>query len=216
MLMKFSKTLFALALSGFVPCLVHAQDKMGTVDMNRAFSEYYKTKKAANDIQDDVAKARKEMNERYAVLQKLTEDLGKLEKELNDPVLSPEIKQKKLAGRNDLVNEAKSLERDIMDFQRKRQAQIQQQQQQARKGIYEEILVKVEKKSKEGGYDVVIDKSAMGLSATKTFLHTSDKLPDFTQEIIVELNRDAPAEAAPAKNTPKAEPATTAPKKKNP
>ena len=207
--MKLSRTVLALTLSSFIPCVAHAQDKMGTVDMNRAFSEYYKTKKAANDIQDDVAKARKEMNERYAVLQKLTEDLGKLEKELNDPVLSPEIKQKKLAERNDKVNEAKSLERDIMDFQRKRQAQIQAQQQQARKGIYEEILVKVEKKSTEGGYDVVLDKSAMGLSATKTFLHISDKLPDFTEEIIVELNKDAPAETA-VKPAPKAEPVAPA------
>lgn len=213
MLMKFSKTLLAFTLVGLAAGSISAQDKMGTVDMNRAFSEYYKTKKAANDIQDDVAKARKEMNERYAVLQKLTEDLGKLEKELNDPVLSPEIKQKKLAERNDKVNEAKSLERDIMDFQRKRQAQIQQQQQQARKGIYEEILVKVEKKSKEGGYDVVLDKSAMGLSATKTFLHISDKLPDFTEEIVVELNKDAPAESS--KPAPKAEAPATTPKPKN-
>jgi outer membrane protein len=65
-----------------------------------------------------------------------------------------------------------------------------------RKGIYDEILVVVREKSKTEGYDFVFDKSGMSLSTVPVLIYYKDAV-DITDQVIVELNKAAPA-AAPA------------------
>ena len=75
-----------------------------------------------------------------ADLKKLMDEAEKLDKARRDPVLNIEARTKKDSELQSKAQEIKSLERDINEFQQRRQGQLQQEQMQERKGIYDEIM----------------------------------------------------------------------------
>ncbi len=58
----------------------------------------------------------------------------------------------------------------------------------------EEITAIVEANAKEQAYDLVFDKSGLSMNAVPFLLHSKDAV-DFSNEIIAELNKSAPAQA---------------------
>lgn len=179
-----------------------AQDlKVGVVDLTRVITEYYKFKEARNTLQDEAAKAQKEINEALAYGQKLRESFNKLQQEAQDPVLNDQLRQKKIAELREKQQEALQWDRDFQDLRQKRQKALADRQGRMFNGIREEILTLVQEKSKRDGYSFVLEKSVMGASpkipglGLPLMLHSSGGI-DFSDELIVELNKDAPAEAA--------------------
>lgn len=200
--------------------------KIAMVDLRKAFAEYYKAKEASARLQDNVRKAKEEMNERFETYKTLTGEIQKLEKDRSDPVLSPEARGRKEAEWRNKAQELRSLETDINEFRGRRQQQIDEEQRQQAKALYEEILKVVNEKSAAAGYDMVFDKSNLGLGGVPFLVYSkAGAVEDFTAEVIVELNKDAPAGAAaappatlpgatpPAVDAPKTEKATEAPAK---
>lgn len=177
---------------------VHAADlKVGVVDMAKAFAEYYKTKEASATIKANKDKVVSEMNERYTTYKNLVNDVQKLKKEAEDPILTAEGRAKSGGAFNEKLKEARSLEQDINEFQQRRAMQLKQEEMQLMKGLNEEIVAVVKDKSKSAGYDFVFDKSGVGVSSVPILLYYKDAT-DFTDEVIVELNKNAPAEGAKA------------------
>ena len=196
MMKKAIALIAALTLAGNLPA---AELKIAVVDMNKAFAEYHKTKSAAGKLQENVNKVKEELNERWAAYKKLMDEAEKLDKARRDPVLNIEARTKKESELQSKAQEIKSLERDINEFQQRRQGQLQQEQMQERKGIYDEIMAIVTTKAKAVGYDVVFDRSGVGAGGVPFILPSKDgALEDFTNEVIVELNKNAPAEPAPS------------------
>jgi outer membrane protein len=193
-----SLPLFALAL--FASSAVSAADlKIGVVDVAKAFSEYYKTKEANALLQENANKAKDELNDRLTAYKKLNEDAEALGKESQDPVLSEQARAKKRAELQSKINELRSLDKDIQEFRQRRSDQLQQENMQQRKGLHDEILKVIADKSKADGYDLVFDKSGVGASLMPFLLYSKDgAATDFTAELIVELNKNAPAGAAAA------------------
>jgi outer membrane protein len=173
--------------------------KIGVVDVSKAFSEYYKTKEANAQLQENAAKAKEELNDRLTAFKKLNDDAESLGKESQDPVLSEQARAKKRAELQNKVNELRSLDKDIQEFRQRRSDQLQQENMQQRKGLYDEILKVIVDKSKADGYDLVFDKSGVSASLMPFLLHAKEGVTtDFTPELIVELNKNAPAGAAAA------------------
>jgi Skp family chaperone for outer membrane proteins len=114
------------------------------------------------------------------------------------------LRAQKKKEAEELSSEAKSLEREMAEFRQRREQQLQEQVTRVRKGILDEIKVLVERKAKDANYDLVFDKSGMGVNGVPFLLFSKDAV-DFSQEIVGELNKDAPKEAAAAA------PATPAP-----
>src|SRR5436190_21290640 len=198
------KSLCLLAVSLSLVSAVSAADlKIGVVDVAKAFSEYYKTKEANAKLQDNATKAKEEMNERLSALKKLNDDAEGLGKEVQDPVLSDNVRNKKRAELQSKVNELRSLDKDIQEFRQRRSDQLQQENMQQRKGLYDEILKVITDKAKADGYDLVFDKSGVSASLMPFLLHAKEgATTDFTPELIVELNKNAPAGSAPTKPAP--------------
>lgn len=170
--------------------------KFGVVDMSKAFSEFHKTKDAADKFKLNIDKAQKEMNDRWSVYKNLMGDMQKLKKEASDPIMTPDARAKKAAEFEDKAKELRALEQEIGEAQNRRSGQLKQEDMQIRKGIYDEILVVVRDKAKAEGYDFVFDKSGMSLSTVPVLIYYKDAV-DITDQIVVELNKNAPA-AAPA------------------
>lgn len=190
----------ALALSA-VPSAIAQQIKIGTVDMKRVFQDYYKTKEAEKKVNEDKATAKKELDERKAKQRELMQKYVDDKKVAEDKLVNEELRQQKIKALQGTANEIKALEREIDEFTRRRESQLQEQVVRMRKGLLEDIKIRVEELSKKNNYDLVFDKSGMSPSGVPFLLHTRDAV-DFSTEVLGELNKNAPADAAPAPKTP--------------
>jgi outer membrane protein len=190
---------FILALTLASLATSHAVDlKFGVVDMSKAFSEYFKTKEAAEKFKGNLDKAQKEMNDRWSVYKNLMTEMQKLKKEASDPIMNQDARQKKAMEFEEKAKELRALEQEIGEAQNRRSSQLKQEDMSIRKGIYDEILVVVREKSKTENYDFVFDKSGMSLSTVPMLVYYKDAV-DITDQIVVELNKTAPASTtAPA------------------
>lgn len=188
----------------FASQVIAADMKFGVVDMSKAFSEYYKTKEAAAKMKANKDKAASEMQEQYDTYKNLQSQLQKKQKEAQDPILTQDARAKSLADFQGTLKEARALEQQITEFQQRRAQQIRQEEVQLQQGLYGEILAVVKDKAKTAAFDFAFDKSGLGITQVPVLLYYKDAT-DFTDEVIVELNKNAPADAGKAAEPEKKE-----------
>src|SRR5436853_7041746 len=128
-----------LALTIALPIASYAQGKIGTVDMNRAFKEYNKTKDAETKINDAKNAAKKEYDDRADAYKKALDQINNLNKQLDSTALSSEAKAKMAKDRDDQISNIKNMEREINEFRQTRERQLQEQALRMREGIVKEI-----------------------------------------------------------------------------
>lgn len=175
----------------------HAQTKIGIVDMNKIASSYYKSKEAESRLVEARDSAQKEVQDKMADYKGKMEQVNKLELDIQKPELSKDAKETKTKEKGDLIAEIKVMEREIPDFTRSRERQLQEQLQRMKKGIFTEILDEVQKKVKAENFDLVLDKSGASASGVPVVLHSRDAA-DFSDEIITALNKNRPKDAGAA------------------
>jgi outer membrane protein len=195
-------SLICLSLLGFASTS-HAQVKIGTVDMNKIFSSYYKTKDAEARINEDRNSAKQDLDERMDTYKKNLDAITKLNEDIAKPELSAEAKTEKSKERDDLIQETKSLEREITEFRDTREKQLQEQAVRMRNGIVEEITKLVLDKVRSENYDLVMDRSGLSLNGVPILIFAKDGL-DFSDDIITELNKNKPTDADTGAATPAA------------
>jgi outer membrane protein len=186
-------TVSALAAGG---APAQTQMKIGIVDMKRVFQEYHKTKDAEKKVNEDKSKAKKDLDQRSLAYQKLVGEWEQAKKIVDDRLVNAELKQQKQAEMQKLTSEIKALEREIDEFRRRREQQLQEQVMRMRKGLLDDISQHVEEKSKRDNYDLVFDKSGVSPSGVKFLLHSKDAV-DFSNEVLAELNKNAPKDTSP-------------------
>ena len=194
--------LLALAAGLAFPAASFAQGplKIGTVDMQRAFKEYSKTKDAESKVNDAKNAAKKEFDDRTDGYKKALDEINKLNQQLDSPALSTDKKTAMAKDRDEKIANIKTMEREINEFRQTREQQLQQQAMRMREGIVKEITDIVLERVKTNGMDLVLDKSGLSTNYVPVVLYAKDNT-DFTTEIITALNKKAPS--APEK------PATT-------
>jgi outer membrane protein len=186
------KNLLTLALAAAValPLTASAQGtlKIGTVDMNRAFKEYSKTKEAEAKINAARDAAKKEFDDRADAYKKALEDVNNLNKQLDAPALSADAKTQKAKDRDDKINNVKNMEREINEFRQTRERQLQEQAMRMREGIVKEITEIVMDRVKAQSMDLVFDKSGMSLNGVPLLMYARDNY-DFTNDVVAALNK---------------------------
>jgi outer membrane protein len=186
--------LFAFAFSA------NAQVKVATVDMDKIFKSYYKTKDAEARINEARASAKKELDDRMETYKKNLDEINKLNDEIQRPELSKEKKDEKAKARDEKISETKNLEREITEFRTTREKQLQEQAVRMRNGIVDEINKLVQDKVKSDSYDYVFDKSGTSLNGVPVVIFSRDAA-DFSEDIITALNKshkDTGAAPSPA------------------
>src|SRR6195256_836002 len=157
--MKKFLTLTLLSALAF-PAMSFAQGlKIGTIDMNRAFKEYNKTKDAETKINEAKNAAKKEYDDRADTYKKALDEINKLNQQLEAPALSADAKTQKAKDRDEKIASIKNMEREINEFRQTREQQLQQQAMRMREGIVQEITDIVLERVKTNGMDLVFDKS---------------------------------------------------------
>jgi outer membrane protein len=204
--------LLALSAGLAFPVAGFAQGvKVGTVDMNRAFKEYSKTKDAEKKINDARDAAKKEFDDRAEAYKKSLDEINKLNQQLDAPALSADAKTAKARERDEKIAAIKNMEREITEFRQTRERQLQEQMKRMMEGLVKEITDIVMERVKTNNMDFVFDKSGASMSGVPILLYSKDSA-DFTNDVIAALNKGAkttpekPA-TAPAAVAPSASPA---------
>lgn len=195
--MKTHRALLTAALSLLLAAPVaQAQLKVGTVDMNKIFSAFYKT----NDANLKLADARKayetERQERADNHDKQARAAQQLKTEAENPALSAEKKAEKMKQLEEKAKEVLALRQEFQDFVQNREGQLQRQMMRMRNGLVEEIRAAIDVKAKAEAFDIVLDKSGNNSNLVPMVLFSKDAF-DFSDAIIEVVNKDKPA-AAPA------------------
>jgi outer membrane protein len=206
---KSLSTILALALAFPIAALAQGTMKIGTVDMQRAFKEYNKTKEAEVKINDAKNAAKKEYDDRAESYKKALDEINNLNKQLESPALSADKKTQTAKERDDKIANIKNMEREISDFRQTRERQLQEQLMRVREGIVKEITDVVMEKVKGSNMDLVFDKSGMSINGVPFLLYSHENI-DFTNDIITVLNKPGRAASSTAKANPSATPARAA------
>jgi outer membrane protein len=206
---KSLSTILALTLAFPIAALAQGTLKIGTVDMQRAFKEYNKTKEAEVKINDAKNAAKKEYDDRAEAYKKSLDEINNLNKQLESPALSADKKTQTAKERDDKIANIKNMEREISDFRQTRERQLQEQLMRVREGIVKEITDIVMEKVKGSNLDLVFDKSGMSINGVPFLLYSHDNI-DFTNDIIAVLNKPGRAASSTAKANPSATPAKAA------
>jgi outer membrane protein len=195
-------TILALPLATFAQGTL----KVGTVDMNRAFKEYNKTKDAEAKINEAKNAAKKEYDERADAYKKALDEINNLNKQLDSSALSSEAKAKLAKDRDDKISNIKNMEREINEFRQTRERQLQEQALRMREGIVKEITEVVMDRVKSQSLDLVFDKSGMSLNGVPLLMYSKDNV-DFTTDVVTALNK--PGRASSSSSSEKASGATS-------
>jgi outer membrane protein len=185
---KLLSTIVTLTLALPIAAFAQGTLKIGTVDMQRAFKEYNKTKDAEAKMKDAASAAQKEFNDRAESYKKALDEVNNLNKQLDAPALSPDAKSQKAKERDDKIANIKNMEREMNDFRQTRERQLQEQQMHMREGIVKEITEVVMTKVRDNKMDLVFDKSGMSLNGVPVLMYAPDGY-DFTSDIITVLNK---------------------------
>jgi outer membrane protein len=201
--------MLALTLVFPIAALAQGTMKIGTVDMQRAFKEYNKTKEAEVKINDAKNAAKKEYDDRAESYKKALDEINNLNKQLESAALSADKKSQTAKERDDKIANIKNMEREISDFRQTRERQLQEQLMRVREGIVKEITDVVMEKVKANRFDLVFDKSGMSINGVPFLLYAPENV-DFTNDIIGVLNKPGRAPSSTAKANPSASPARAA------
>ena len=192
-----STAILATLTLGFAAS-AQAEMKVGTLDMNNVFTQYYRTKDAETKLNEARASAKKELDDRLETLKKSMDDINKISADIEKPELSKDAKEKAAKSRDEKVAEARNLDREIAEFRGTRERQLQEQFMRMRKDIVDDIMKVVTVKVKEAQYDLVLDKSGMSIGQIPVIVYSKETM-DFSKDIIDTLNKGAAKPAEPAK-----------------
>jgi outer membrane protein len=186
------KKLLSLALTSMLalPLAAFGQGtlKIGTINMDRAFKEYSKTKEAEKKVNDAKDAAKKEFDDRTDSYKKALEEVNNLNKQLESTALSADKKTQLAKDRDDKINNIKNMEREINEFRVTRENQLREQALRMRDGIVKEIMDVVNDRVKTMNMDLVFDKSGLSVNGVPSLLYSRDSY-DFTNDVVAALNK---------------------------
>ncbi len=181
----------------------HAQTlKVGIVNMQEVLQGYYKSKQAQVDLNQRRDDIKKDLDVRRNKLKDLTREVEDLQKLIRDEGTTQEFKRLKMQELENKGSEGRALARDLEQLAKQKERQLMLELERTFRGIRDEVKVVVDEISKKDGYDLVFDKSAVGMGGSPFLLFSKDAV-DFTPSVLTSLNKDAPAEF---KNAPPAAP----------
>ena len=178
-----------------------AQARLATVDLQKLFDNYWKTKQASASLDDrkkDMEKEDKNMLDDYKTKK---DEYQSLVTASSDPNVAPGERDKRKKAAEDKLKQLKDLEDTIVQYERQARTTLVEQNQRMRGNILNEIRNVVTAKAKAAGFSLVIDTAAKSGDGTPIVVFTNNE-NDLTAAVLEELNRSAPVDTAKADDKP--------------
>lgn len=180
--------------------------RVAGVDLKKLFENYWRTKQANNNLQNQREEMLKERNAYTDRLKKADEEYRKLLEAANDQIISAEERNKRKKAAEDKLVELKQIEGATEQFLRNAASTLQETEARMRNSIVKELKEAIAAKAKVAGYTLVIDLSADTPVGTQVFLYSA--IEDITETLTAELNAKAPPGALDDRPRTNAPPAT--------
>jgi outer membrane protein len=190
--------LTALFFAGATPA-THAQVKIATVDLQKIFEGYYKTKQADAQLRDRGTEAEKQYASMLEDYKKANEDYKKLVESANDQAVSADEREKRKKSAEAKVLELNEIEKTLTQFKREKQATFDETKRRMRDQIVREIREQINNRARSGGFSLVLDSSAQSINQAP-FILFSNGQNDLTEEILSQMNLTAPPGFLDAEN----------------
>jgi outer membrane protein len=169
-----------------------AEMKIGLVDLKKVFDGYYKTKQADTQLKERAADSEKVLKGMIDDYQKASTDYKDLVDKSNDQAVSSEERDKRKKSAETRLMEIQEIERSLKQFRSQTQTTLDEQKKRMREEILTRIKDVVTEKSKKGGYSLVFDTASQSINQTEVILYSAGN-NEFTDDVLSELNKDAPA-----------------------
>ena len=187
-----SRTILSLGLTLLTLGTASAREmRIAVVDMRRVFDEYHRTIEMRKKLTENRDLATGESEESRADYRKSLLKFEALRKEVLDPALSAQLREKKREESNELRQRLMSMERSIKETDEHRQRQLQREIEQMRRVVLADIRKVLDEIAKSQNYDLVIDKSGESFGGVPLLLYYDDKF-DLTDEVIERVNAAHP------------------------
>jgi outer membrane protein len=191
------KTIAQLCIIGLVCGLAAAtsqaqsQQKIGIINLKKAFDNYWKTKQADIQLKDRAGEFEKQHKEIVDNYQKANEEYKKLLDSANDQAVSSEERDKRKRTAEGKLRDIQGVEQQLRQFDTTARSTLGEQQRRMRDSILAEIQDEVKKKAKAAGYTLILDSAAESVNAAPVLVFTSGD-NDITDEVVNALNATAP------------------------
>lgn len=200
--MKYLKTaVLTVALLSLLSVPALAQTKIATVDMQKIFTAYYKTKLADAQLEKRQSDLRKDLKDMADGIDKAEQDYKDALEQADDLAISNEERDKRRQTASDLEKDLDERRTAAEQYQRQAQATLQEMDMRMHNGLISDIQKAVADKAKAGGYTLVVNSAA---SEIVVYAAAGDN--DLTDATIAELNAGAPIDvtmpAPTGTNTP--------------
>ncbi len=180
------------AVLGNVTPVCAQELKLAVVDMQEALNLYYKTEVEVEKINALAEEKRKNLDERQAAYQQMTNQLTELDTIVRDTARDEKVRQETMEKLQALAQERAVKGKEIADAQRKASQEVLTARSEMEGTLVEEIKAAVKAIMDAQGLDLIFDKSFLP-KANKAILFTSPNVKDLTAETVAALNAGAPA-----------------------
>lgn len=176
-----------------------AQMRIATVDIGKAFTNYWRFKQDSATFDQrkaDLAKAEKDMIDAF---QKSKDDYQKLLADANNQAVSAEEREKRAKAAEDKLKELKQTDDDIRQFETQARQTLSDQVNRMRDKLVNEIREVVKSKAIAGNYNLVLDTTPQSSGLPIVLYNTGET--DLTDAVLKQLNANAPAEPSASPQT---------------
>jgi len=203
------------ALTPILFCLlfsspVFAQGKLGTIDLQKVFDDYWKTKQAGLALKDQLADMNKELKNFETDYNKAKEEYDKLVAAAGDQALSAEARDKRKADAEKKLLDMKEIQQTTEQYKETANRTLAEKHKRMRDNVLTEIRAVINARAKAGNYGMVIDATAETPGGAPIILYKTGE-NDLADAVLSQLNSTAPKE--PSKSEEKQGEKTEKPKK---
>ena len=185
-----------------------AQTKVATVDLQKLFDNYWKTRQANAAIQDQLAQQAKDEAGWKDDLKKATDKYQQDLAQANDPAISADERDRRKQAAADELKQLQQRQSAIDLTARTAQARMADQSQHMSEKIRADIMADIAAAAKAGGYTIVLNTAAEGINigagritVPSAVVYNVSEI-DLTDKVLKQLNAGAPIDMAPASSVP--------------
>ncbi len=196
-------------ITGFIAAVVmlgvsaQADQKIATVNIEKALTDYYKFQEITATLKSEVQVAQTDAGIRAENLKKMAEEHNAMVKELEG--VTDEAAKKELAQKIQIKRQAiATLDQQRQAALKESQGKLQAAHQTRLSGLIKILEETVATVAKAKQCDIVLDSSALSVRGNHTVVFNSPAM-DLTDAVIKELNKDAPKDYVPASKQKPAE-----------
>jgi len=177
-----------------------AELKIGTIDLQRAMTDYYKWEEVTQQIKQRDTSYVKELEPLRLEGTRLEREARELALSIQDNALSSSVRDEKKKLFEQKQVDLGEIRMRFDDLQLKRQTDLQKYSVQTRKQIAEDVLTVTRKIGETEGFNLILNANkAEPISADVLF---SKNVDDITEKVLARLNAGKPRQSAEPKRQP--------------